>query len=120
MAVHTGRSARVSVGGRAVSKLRTDDPLVQKGEKSMPSKKKTDPHVLQRPPVIVRDGQGRIRMRDDTEKKRVLSIATTLVLSRMEKGEVDPDDEEDVKKATREAIEVAVVTYRAAIEFIRG
>lgn len=34
MAVHTGRSARVSVVGRAVSKLRTDDPLVRSADVS--------------------------------------------------------------------------------------
>lgn len=72
------------------------------------------------PPPTVTDQAGRIKMRHEHEKERVLAIATQIVASQVAKGEVDPEDEVALKKATGEAVKVAVEAYRAAEEFICG
>lgn len=69
---------------------------------------------------IVKDDQGRIKVRHDEERKRVLAIATRIVAGQVANGEVNPDDEEALKKATQEAVETAVEAYRAAEEYLCG
>ena len=59
-------------------------------------------------------------MRNPEERERVLAIATRIVASQVAKGEVDPEDEAALKKATQEAVKPAVEAYRAAEEFICG
>ncbi len=73
-----------------------------------------------RPPPIETRPDGRIKMRNEHERERVLAIATQIVASQVAKGEVDPEDEVTLKKATQEAVKLAVEAYRAAEEFICG
>ena len=75
---------------------------------------------MPRTPVVVRDEHGNIRMRDDAEKKRVVEIATALVSSQVEKGELNPDDPVALKAAMSIAVEDAVVAYRAAINYLES
>jgi TPP-dependent pyruvate/acetoin dehydrogenase alpha subunit len=76
--------------------------------------------VTRQPPPLVKDEQGRIKMRSPHERERVLAIATRIVAGQVAKGEVDDNDPEALKKATREAVETAVVAFRAAEEYLCG
>lgn len=59
-------------------------------------------------------------MLDETGRKRVIQITETMVASMVAKGEVDPDDDEALKKAARKCAADAVAVYNAALEFISG
>ena len=75
---------------------------------------------FRKPPPIVKDDAGRIQMRSPEERKRVLAIATRIVTGQVAKGEVDDNDPEALRAATKEAVETAVVAYRAAEEYLCG
>lgn len=75
---------------------------------------------FRKPPPIVKDDAGRIKMRSPNERERVLAIATRIVAGQVAKGEVDDNDPEALKAATKEAVETAVVAYRAAEEYLCG
>lgn len=70
-----------------------------------------------RPP---RTADGKIRVRDEAERKRVVEIATSIVASRVARGEIDPEDDTELRGAMKEAVDDAVVAYRAAVEYLSG
>lgn len=54
------------------------------------------------------------------DRERILSIATAMVADRVVKGEVNPDDEAALRKATKAAVADARLAYFAALEFVSG
>lgn len=56
---------------------------------------------------------------DILRRKRIVAIATQIVASQIEKGEIEATDEA-IKKAMPEAIATAKAAYNAAVEFISG
>lgn len=59
-------------------------------------------------------------MLDEQGKRRVVEIAEQIVTSMVLRGEVDPDDDEALRAATREAVKTAKAAYIAALEFMSG
>ncbi len=62
----------------------------------------------------------RMRIEDPVARERVRSITMQIVTYRVAKGEVDPEDEEALRAAVREAAQLALEAYRAAEEFVLG
>ena len=75
---------------------------------------------FRKPPPIVKDDAGRIKMRSPNERERVLAIATRIVAGQVAKGEVDDNDPEALRAVSKEAVETAVAAYRAAEEYLCG
>jgi len=62
----------------------------------------------------------RIRIADPAARKRVIEITCQMVESMVLKGEINPDNAEELKKATRQCARDAWEAYRAAEEFLSG
>lgn len=62
----------------------------------------------------------KIRARDEHERERIAAIAIELVSGQVEKGEVDFQDDEALRRATRIAVRDAALAYRAAMEYLCG
>ena len=56
----------------------------------------------------------------DKRKQRILEITEQIVTSQVARGEVDPEDDEALKKATYKAVRTAQAAYDAAMEYISG
>lgn len=54
------------------------------------------------------------------DKVRIADIATTMVVDKAKKGELDLNDDAAVKEALKEAVRVATATYAAALEYVGG
>lgn len=54
------------------------------------------------------------------DKTRIRAITAQLVESLVLKGELDPENPEDLKKAIKDAAHIAVTTYNATLEFLAG
>lgn len=61
-----------------------------------------------------------MKARSAWERTRAIEIATHMVTVQVSRGEVDPDDEEALSKAVREAASTAIQAIRAAEEFLCG
>lgn len=59
-------------------------------------------------------------MLDETARRRILQITQEIVASRVLAGEVDPDDDVELREATKEAVATAKAAYFAAMEYISG
>jgi hypothetical protein len=57
---------------------------------------------------------------DEQARKRIVEITVMLVEGMVAAGEVDPDDDEALRTATRRCAADARATYNAALEFISG
>lgn len=57
---------------------------------------------------------------DDWFKERVRAISIEMLASRVLRGEVDPDNDEQLRAAARECARDAVQAVNAALEFISG
>ena len=62
----------------------------------------------------------RLRIADPVARKRVIEITCQMVESMTAKGEVNPDNAEELKNAIRECARDAWEAYKAAEEFTRG
>lgn len=71
-----------------------------------------------RNPRLVTDADGRYRARDAEEKRAVTNLATRIVVGMAEKGQIDPDDDDEIQAAMRRAVPMAFTAYRAAIDFL--
>lgn len=58
------------------------------------------------------------QVENDHRKKRIKQIACEMVASRVEKGEVNPDDAAALRAAVAEAVETARAVYDAAMEYV--
>ena len=56
----------------------------------------------------------------ERRRERIIQITCQLVESMVLKGELDPDDDEALKKATRAAANTARAAYNAAEEYLCG
>ena len=54
----------------------------------------------------------------EQRKARIKAIAMQLILSRVDKGEIDGENEEELQAATAQAIKEAKQTHDAALEFL--
>jgi hypothetical protein len=55
-----------------------------------------------------------------TRRERILQITERLVVSQIQAQEFDPDDEDALRQATREAVRIATLAYDAAREYCSG
>jgi hypothetical protein len=53
-------------------------------------------------------------------RKRVIDIAMQMVASKIKKGELDPNDDDALRKATKLAVSDAAAAYDAAEEYVSG
>jgi len=61
-----------------------------------------------------------IRAGSEAARQRIIAIATQIVASQIKAGEIDPEDDAALRKATRRAVADASAAYRAAEEFVGG
>lgn len=54
------------------------------------------------------------------DKTRIRAITAQFVEARVLKGEVDPENPAELKAAIKEAAQMAITTYNAALEFLAG
>lgn len=73
-----------------------------------------------RNPTLVVEKDGRYRARDAEEKRAVTNLATRIVVGMAEKGQIDPDNDDEIQAAMRRAVPMAFTAYRAAIDYIFG
>lgn len=55
---------------------------------------------------------------DEQAKQRILAITEEIVTNRVVKGEVDPDNDADLRQACRQAARDARALYLAALDFV--
>jgi uncharacterized membrane protein len=61
-----------------------------------------------------------VKVLDEADRKRIVEIAVAIVEGQVAKGEVDADDFEALKRATRQAVRDARGAYYAALEYLSG
>jgi hypothetical protein len=54
------------------------------------------------------------------DKKRIVNIALKLLAGKIEKKELDPDDDSAVQRELRKCVHEATVVYNAALEYVSG
>lgn len=59
-------------------------------------------------------------MLDETARRRIIQITQEIIASRVLAGEVDPDDDEQLRAAAKDAAATAKAAYLAAMEYISG
>lgn len=59
----------------------------------------------------------KFRVRDEEERRAVISIATRIVAGMVASGEC-PETEEGIREAMEEVVPLAFEAYRAAIEYV--
>lgn len=62
----------------------------------------------------------RLRIADPEARKRAIEMTCQMVESLVAKGEVNPDNAEELKTATRQCARDAWEAYKAAEEFVSG
>jgi hypothetical protein len=60
----------------------------------------------------------KMRIKDPEDRRRIQNLTVRLLSSMVEKGELNPENNEDLKKATKEMAEVARSSYYAALEYL--
>lgn len=55
---------------------------------------------------------------NEQDKRQITNLTLRIVSGQIEKGELDPNDDKALKKATREAAAIAKEAYFAALEFV--
>lgn len=56
----------------------------------------------------------------EPDRRRIVEITVAIVSGMVAKGEVDPEDDDALRAATKRASEDARAAYLAALEYVRG
>jgi hypothetical protein len=57
---------------------------------------------------------------DETDKRRIAALVVKMVEGKIERGELDPNDDAAIRAAAKEFAPIARSAYFAALEYISG